>query len=93
VVLGQVADVLADLVVHGLSAPPDLPRVGFQHAEDDPHGGGLAGAVGSDEAEQLPFGDGEGEVVGRPVAVAAGQALQFQHVAPLYRSPKSKAVI
>jgi hypothetical protein len=30
---------------------------------------------------------------GDHVAVAAGQALQFQHVAPLYRSPKSKAVI
>jgi hypothetical protein len=30
---------------------------------------------------------------GDHVAVAAGQALQFQHIAPLYHAPKSKAVI
>jgi len=62
----------------------DLAGIGFEDAEDDPHGGGLAGAVGPDEAEHLAFRDGEREFVeGDQVAVAAGQALQFQHVAPL----------
>jgi hypothetical protein len=59
VVLGQVADLLVNFVVHGLSAPADLARVGRQHAQDDPHGGGLAGTVGPDEPEQLALGDGE----------------------------------
>jgi hypothetical protein len=59
VVLGQVADASADLVVHGSSAPSELAGVGFEHAENDAHGGGLAGAVGADEAEHLARGDGE----------------------------------
>jgi hypothetical protein len=51
-------------------------------------GGGLAGAVGTDEAEHLALGDGEGEVVQRDhVAVAAGQALEFQHVAATRSRP------
>jgi hypothetical protein len=67
-----------------LSAPSDLAGVGCQHAEDHPHGGGLAGAVGADEPEHLPLTDREGEVVeGDQLAIAAGQALQFQHVVPL----------
>jgi hypothetical protein len=84
VVLGQVAESFAHLVVHGLSAPADLTRVGRQHAEDDPHGGGLAGTVGPDEPEHLALAHGERQVIeGDQVAVAAGQALQFQHVTPL----------
>jgi hypothetical protein len=83
VVLGQVADALAHLVVHGSAAPAHLAGVRFQHAEDDPHGGGLAGAVGADEAEHLALGDGEGQLVeSDQVAVAARQSLQLQHVAP-----------
>jgi hypothetical protein len=81
--LRQVADALAHLVVHGSAAPADLAGVRFQHAEDDPHGGGLAGAVGADEPEHLPLAHGERQVVeGDQVAVAAGQTLQFQHVTP-----------
>jgi hypothetical protein len=61
--------------------PADLAGVGLQHSEDDPHGGGLAGAVGAHEPEHLALGDGEGEVVQRHhVAVTARQALQLQHV-------------
>jgi hypothetical protein len=83
VVFGQIADALAHLVRHGLSAPSDLTGVGFEHAEDDAHGGGLTGAVGPDEPEHLALGDGERQVVqGDQVAVAAGQALQLQHVVP-----------
>jgi hypothetical protein len=59
VVLRQVAEPAADLVVHGSAAPADLAGVGFEHPEDDAHGGGLAGAVGPDEAERLVLGDGE----------------------------------
>ncbi len=80
---GHVPDPPADLVVHRPASPQDLAGVGLQHAEDDPHGGGLAGAVGADEAEHLPLGDGEGEVVeGDQVAVAAGQSVELQHVVP-----------
>jgi hypothetical protein len=84
VVLGQVADALAHIVIDGSAAPAHLAGVRFQHPEDDPHGGGLAGAVGPDEPEHLPLGDGERQVIeGDQVAVAAGQALQFQHVVRL----------
>jgi hypothetical protein len=87
VVLGHVSDPSAHLVRYGLSAPADLAGVGFEHAEDDAHGGGLAGAVGTDEPEQLALGDGERQVVeGHQVAIAARQSLQFQHVAVPTRS-------
>jgi hypothetical protein len=75
VVLGEISESFADLVRHGSSAPANLASIGRQHPEDDPHGGGLAGAVGADEAEHLALGDGERQVVeGDQVAVAAGQA-------------------
>jgi hypothetical protein len=71
-VLGHVSDPSAHLVRYGLSAPADLAGVGLEHAEDDAHGGGLAGAVGPDEPEQLALGDGERQVVeGHQVAIAA----------------------
>jgi hypothetical protein len=63
---------MARFVIHALSAPVDLAGVGHQHPEHDPHGGGLAGAVGPDEPEHLPLGDGERQVVdGDQVAAAA----------------------
>ena len=72
VVLGHVSDPSAHLVRHGLCAPADLAGVGFEHAEDDVHGGRLAGAVGTDEPEQLALGDSERQVVeGHQVAIAA----------------------
>jgi hypothetical protein len=49
-------------------------------AEDQAHGGGLAGAVGPQEAGDLVRGHGEGEVVdGQRVAVALGQAGGLDH--------------
>jgi hypothetical protein len=70
-----------------LSAPADLAVVGLQYAEDDAHGGGFARAVRADEPEHLPLGDGERQMVeGDQVTAAAGQTLEFGHVASLYQS-------
>jgi hypothetical protein len=64
-----------DILSIMVSEPSDLAGVRLQHAEDDPHGGGLAGAVGADEAEHLPFGDGERQTVeGDQIAVLGGSA-------------------
>jgi hypothetical protein len=58
-----------------------LAGVRLQHAEDDAHGGGLAGPVGADEPERPPLGEGERQAVeGDQVADTAGQPLQLQHV-------------
>jgi hypothetical protein len=81
--LGHVAEAPAGLGVDRPAAPAHLATVGLQHAQHDPRGGGLAGAVGADEPEHLPLGHGERQVVeGDQVAVAAGQALELQHVVP-----------
>jgi hypothetical protein len=86
-VLGHEAEAAAGLDIYGPAAPSDLAGVGLEHAEDDAHGGGLAGAVGPGEPEHLPLGDEEGQVVeGDQGAAAAGQALEFEHVAPLHWS-------
>ena len=67
----------------GRPAPPRQrtePRVRLQHAEDDPHRRRLAGAVGADEAEQLPRLDGERQPVERDdVAVPPRQVRHLQH--------------
>src|SRR3989441_10020546 len=57
--LGQVADAAADLArlredIEALD--PDRAAGRRQEAGDDAHGGGLAGAVGAEEAEDLPGG-------------------------------------
>ena len=57
--LRHVAEAPAHRGVDGPVAPADLAAVGLEHAEDDPHRGGLAGAVGADESEQLSWLDGE----------------------------------
>ncbi len=50
-------------------------------AEDQPHGGGLAGAVGPEEAGDLTRGDGERQVIDRRlVAVTLGEVTCFDHV-------------
>jgi hypothetical protein len=78
--LRHVAHPLPGLGVDRAAPPADLAGVGLQHAEHDPHGGGLAGAVGTDEAEHLPLAHAEREVVeGHDLAVAAGQSPQLQH--------------
>jgi hypothetical protein len=74
VIFGHIPDPPAYPVVHQPSAPADLAAVGFQHAEDDAHGGGLAGAIGADEPEHLPLTDREGHVVkSKDVAIAPCQ--------------------
>jgi hypothetical protein len=74
------SDVMAQFVIHALSAPA-TSGIGRQHY---PHGSCLARAVGAHEPEHLVLGDGERQVIeGDQIAVAAGQALKFQHVVPL----------
>src|SRR5258708_996228 len=56
-------------------APP--PRRGRSEAGDHAHGGGLAGAVGAEESDDLPLLDGEGEVVNDgPGAVTLADRLE-----------------
>src|SRR4029453_13324974 len=94
-ILRKVARVPAGLLVHEASLPADLTGVGGEDTEDDPHGGGLAGAVGADEPEHLPLGHGERHVVERDeVAVAAGAG--FAAPAPndgTYSAPRSGLVL
>jgi hypothetical protein len=40
---------------------PDVARVGLQERREDPHGGGLAGAVGAEQREHRALLDGEVE--------------------------------
>ena len=48
-------------------------RRGRQEAGEDPHGGGLPGAVGAQEAHDLPLFDFEGDVVhGDSASVSLG---------------------
>jgi hypothetical protein len=53
--------------------PGHLARVGGEHAEDDPHGGRLAGAVGTDEPGHAARLDVKRDPVECP-AVAEGTA-------------------
>ena len=56
------------------------PRVGPVQAEDQPHGGRLAGAVRAEEPGDLAGLDGEGQVVdGELVAVPLGEAPCLDH--------------
>src|SRR6185312_10507600 len=45
---------------------PCLAAGGLNQPRQHFQGGGLAGAVGAEEADELPLGDGEADVVGRP---------------------------
>src|SRR5215218_8555649 len=89
--LGHVAEAAAGLGVDRSATPADLAPVGLQHPQHDPHGGGLAGTVGSHEPEHLAFPHGEREVVQRDdVTVAAAQPLQLEHLgSPSSSSPLS----
>src|ERR1041385_5404378 len=63
----------------GLSEHPDLPRVGRGEAFADLDGGGLAGAVGPEEAEALARPDLEVEAVhGDDIAVLLAEAAEDQ---------------
>src|SRR5918992_728139 len=51
--LRHVAEAPSDLLSDLLSAPANFSRARFEHAQNDAHGRGLAGAIGSDEAQHL----------------------------------------
>ena len=68
IVLGHVADLALDLVGlrrDGHAADADAPGRGRQVAGEDAHRGGLAGAVGAEEAENFAPGHLEGDVIDR----------------------------
>jgi hypothetical protein len=68
--------------VLGVGATVDrrAPGVGGLQADQHPHGGGLPGAVGAEEAGHHPGPDGEGQVVDDGlVAVSLGQSLYLDH--------------
>src|SRR5688500_12994146 len=63
-----------------LAADSHRPPGGGVKAEDHPHRGGLAGAVGAEEASDDAGLDGESEVVdGDLVAVPLREVLRFYH--------------
>ncbi|GMA24854.1 hypothetical protein GCM10025864_26130 [Luteimicrobium album] len=85
--LRHVADPAPHLEVDGLPVPPHLTRVGSEDAQGDPHGRRLAGAVGTDEPEDLPRRDVE-----RHVAQGADRAVRLVEVVDLeggHRAPGS----
>ena len=61
------------------------PSLGGRIAGQDAHGGGLAGAVGAEEAPDLPFLHPEGNVVDRQHAgELLGQVFDLDHPASLH---------
>ena len=82
VVLGEVADAafrLARGVGHGDAVQADGPGVRLDVLGDHAHRGGLAGAVGAEEAHHLAAVDREGRLVHRDDAVKPfGNALEAQ---------------
>jgi hypothetical protein len=78
--LGHVAEAVADRSGQRPAVEGHLTGVGGQHAEDDPHGGGLAGAVRADEPGQPAARHGERDVLqNRPVPEAAADGIDVQH--------------
>lgn len=76
--LGHVADAATGVVVKRSPVQEHLARVGGEHAEGDAHRGGLAGAVGADEAVHLAVVDGETHAVeGLDAAEALVQVADF----------------
>jgi hypothetical protein len=78
-VLAEQPDAVADLgglADHVEAGHPGPAAVGPQQGGQDPHRGGLAGAVGPEEPADRAFGDGQVEAVqGVGRAVALAQAL------------------
>ena len=78
--LGHVAEAAAVGVGERGAAEGHRAAVGREHAEDDPHRGGLAGAVAADEAGEAAVADGEAHrVEGEALAVALGDVVEFEH--------------
>ena len=88
VLLGHHADPATDLSAFGCRVQAEngeLPLGDRAHRRDHPHGGGLAGAVGPEETECLPFGDVEVNGVDRgEIVESLGEATRlddrFGHV-------------
>src|SRR5699024_11740275 len=73
------------------AVPAHLPGVGALYPQHDPHRGGLAGTVGSDEPEDLPGPDGETQIrQGPQTTVGLVQAVQFE---PAHRRSRSVLVV
>jgi hypothetical protein len=61
--------------------------IGLEYAEDDPHGRGLARAVGADESEHRALGDRERQSIERDhVAIAARQILQHERARVVFHA-------
>ena len=87
--LGHVAEAQARLRVDGCAVPADVARVRRGQAEDAAHGGGLAGAVGAEEADQPSAARRErGVVERRDGPVALGEAPDLEHVPPGWHRPR-----
>ena len=82
--LREVADVAAALqriARHVVLGDEHVTARGHQVAGHHLHGGGLAGAVGSQEADDLALLDVEGDVVdGQPLPVVLGEILYAYHL-------------
>jgi hypothetical protein len=92
--LGHVAKPGPRRGVHGPVAPGDRAAVRLQHAEHDAHGGGLAGAVRTHEAEHLPRRDREGDAVqGGDLTEAARQAGEHEHRASVIRARRGDRAV
>ena len=80
--LGHVTETAALSSADRRAVPPDRPGIEIGETEDGPHGRRLAGTVGPEEADDLPGGDLEGEVVeSGQLAVGPAQSLQLQRSA------------
>jgi hypothetical protein len=61
-VFGHIADALFRVLGHGAAEDGDGAAVGFKDVEEHTDSGGLAGAVGTQEAEDLAGADLEGDI-------------------------------
>ncbi len=81
---GHVAEATASGVGDGLVAPADVAGIEVDEAEDATHGGGLAGAVGPEEAEHAAWLRAEAAALeGDNIAEAFVEARELEHRSPL----------
>src|SRR6185369_13752519 len=84
--LGKVADLMGDLERTVMAKQAAMAGAWIDDAEHHPKAGGLARAVGAENAGNAAFGNGEGDPVDRPLAVeildevaGLGGDLSFPH--------------
>src|SRR5262249_17197209 len=96
-VLGEVADPTADLqrlLEHVVTRDPGCPARRRHEAGEDPHGRRLAGAVRTQEADDLSLLDREGHVLdGRDRPVALGEAINLNHGSSLRSCGRGRPAI